>query len=481
MVKHFLGNNRFLSYFSLFILFVLFYVEIRYASPYAATWDQVDFALALNRYDLLAMQPHFPGYPYLILGGMIVHTWIDNPAKALSIFNVLAMLSATVPIFLLVRKYQPSHVAWFVTTLIQSTSYVMVIVGQPMSEGFALAVLWWYFWAIELARKYRTWWAQILPLCLFGVLLGIRLSYLPFIVVLVFLWYEDWKKHKKIRRLFLFVTAALLFQFIWVIGVALTEGSIKGFLKLAFSFTNGHFHEWGGTVSNDHQSFFHRISHFVVYNLIWTGLASKTFLLLICYMVVFVYVARTKSAVSFPCWFWMAAFAYFLWALFAQNIDKPRHIIPLVHLLLFYGWTRYFHANTSVCKLLLAVVILIIQITTGSLNVREQASHLPATYQLAYDLQKREDRFVLYTWEEVRVLQYLHADFPHQQVLHFSFFLQDKANYEHAKIYVTDHVVKGFKEQGVPLAGHLRKIKTYRSSTLADPVYGNITLYEWID
>ncbi|TXK86803.1 nucleoporin-interacting protein, partial [Parageobacillus sp. SY1] len=63
-MKHFLGNNRLLSYFSLVILLCLFFVEIYYASPYAATWDQVDFALALDRYDLLAMQPHFPGYPY---------------------------------------------------------------------------------------------------------------------------------------------------------------------------------------------------------------------------------------------------------------------------------------------------------------------------------------------------------------------------------------------------------------------------------
>jgi hypothetical protein len=108
MMKNFLGNNRFFTFLYVFIgcaaLIIQFFLELKYANPFAATWDQVDFSLALSRYDLLAMQPHFPGYPYFILGGMMIHTIIDNPAKALSTFNVLAMLSATIPIFLLLKK-----------------------------------------------------------------------------------------------------------------------------------------------------------------------------------------------------------------------------------------------------------------------------------------------------------------------------------------------------------------------------------------
>ncbi|MBA2871673.1 hypothetical protein HNQ85_001948 [Anoxybacillus calidus] len=150
-MKHFLGNKRFMSYFCTFIgvsaLSLLFYVEYQYASPYAATWDQVDFALALNRYDLLAMQPHFPGYPYFILGGMIVNSFIENPAKALSIFNVFMMLSATIPNFLLAKKYYESDIAWIITCLL------MLIVTQPMSEGAGIAVLWWYLWAVQMTRE----------------------------------------------------------------------------------------------------------------------------------------------------------------------------------------------------------------------------------------------------------------------------------------------------------------------------------------
>lgn len=84
------------------------YLSIIYASPYVRTWDEVDFTLALERFDLLAMQPHFPGYPYFILGGWIINQWIHNGLKALSIFNTLAALSAVLPIFWLARRLSGS-------------------------------------------------------------------------------------------------------------------------------------------------------------------------------------------------------------------------------------------------------------------------------------------------------------------------------------------------------------------------------------
>ncbi|BDG46246.1 hypothetical protein PspKH34_08070 [Parageobacillus sp. KH3-4] len=479
MLKH-LGNNRLLSYFSLCILFSLLLAEIRYASPYAATWDQVDFALALDRYDLLAMQPHFPGYPYFVLGGIFIHVFVDNPAKALSIFNVIALFSATIPIVLLLKNHFPTPMSLFISALIQSASYVMVIAGQPMSDGAALAVLWWYFWSIELARKRDAWWMQLLPLAFFSLLMGIRLSYAPFAVAILCLWYEDWKKHRSVGRLGCFLTAAAFFQFIWIAAVAVAEGSFHSFFKLALSFTGGHFEEWGGTAASDIQPLWERVIHFLFYNILWTGIASQNVILLFLYIVAWAAIWRMRKSM-FPRWLLVSGFAYFLWALFAQNIEKPRHILPLIHLVLFYGWTCYIRNHMSMYRWSIAVAVLAVQFVTGTWHLREQALQLPATYQLAYDLQKSKEKFVLYTWEETRVLQYLDVDFPHKDVLHFSFFLQDKANYRHVKIYMTDHVVKGFQKQGVSLSRHVRKVKTYRSSTLSDPVYGNITLYEWLN
>ncbi|GGJ70766.1 hypothetical protein GCM10008982_20120 [Anoxybacillus voinovskiensis] len=477
MRQYFLGNHRYLSYVGVLSLFLVIFVEIMYASPYAATWDQVDFALALDRYDLLAMQPHFPGYPYFIVGGMIVHPFVANPAKALAIFNVLLLTSANVPLFLLARKYGKEETAWLVVAFVQSASYVMLIVSAPMSEGAALAVLWWYVWAIEWVRERPTFWRHVLPLFFLGILLGIRLSYLPFAVALFFLWYNDWKQYRQWRRIALFALIALSFQLVWVIAVASTEGSIASFLKLAFSFTNGHFQDWGGTVSSDTMPFWQRTIHFFAYNIFWVGMASQSVVLLVA--IGWMFLASDRSN-RMSRTFLLTMVAYLFWALVAQNIDKPRHILPLAQGALFYGAIHYLARNNSLRRRLFISGTIIVQLLVGTFHLRE-AQQLPATYQLADDLQKAKESFIVYTWEEARVFDYLHVAFPYQEALHFSFFQQHRANYQHTKIYLTDHVVQGFRAQGVPIDGHLRKIKTYHSSTLADPVYGNITLYEWID
>ncbi|TXK86456.1 nucleoporin-interacting protein, partial [Parageobacillus sp. SY1] len=145
-------------------------------------------------------------YPYFVLGGMFIRTFVDNPAKALSVFNIVTLFSATIPIVLLLKKHFSTSMSLFISTLLQSASYIMVIAGQPMSDGAALAVLWWYFWSIELARKRDAWWIQLLPLALFSLLMGIRLSYAPFAVAILFLWYEDWKKHRSAFRIGCFLT-----------------------------------------------------------------------------------------------------------------------------------------------------------------------------------------------------------------------------------------------------------------------------------
>lgn len=462
-------------------LFVIYYFQLSYASPYAASWDQVDFALALKRYDLLAMQPHFPGYPYFILGGMVVNQFVNNPAQALAIFNSIMMLSATVPIYLLAKRYQTSNQAWLTTALIQSSSYMLLIVTQPMSEGAAMAALWWYVWSLCLAKENQKFLFQLIPLFLFSIVLGIRLSYIPFASGILLLWWHDWKTLKSWKRLFIFCFFAVFFQLIWLFAVMASEGGMTSFFKLALSFTNGHFQEWGGTATTDEHSFLQRALTLIFYNIIWTGICNQSFLLLFLYalLLLSIYLKRPISKVD--TWPAIIGIVYFIWALFGQNIDKPRHIIPVAAIILFYLWIYFWRNKLTLKKMMFVIVVLIIQITIGTMDVKKQFNSLPATYQLAHDLEDKHEDFILYTWEEARVLQYLGVDFPYQQVYSFNIFLQDKSNYEHATIYLTDHVLQGFAKQGVNIDNRVKKVGKYKSSKLSDPVYGEITLYKWID
>lgn len=451
-------------------LFAVCISYIVYASPFAATWDEVDFALALDRYDLLAMQPHFPGYPYFILGGMLIHSFVDNAAKALAIWNGLLMMSATIPMYLLAKTYVEQKYALVVTALVQSLSYVMLIVSQPMSEGSALAILWWYVWSLERALHSDHLYVQLLPLWLFSVMLGIRLSYIPFGIGILYVW---WKRTYRLKQLFLYSLAALAFQFIWIFAVAATEGD--GFWQLAFSFTTGHFTQWGGTVSTDEAPFWQRVVVLIFYNIIWTGMAKQSIWLLSCFVVLLLI---TWKRILIPPLYRFLLVVYFFWALFAQNIEKPRHILPLVVIVSFFLFVGALQSSSRL-HLTVVLVLLFSQTVIGMQAVKHQATQLPATYQLAYDFEQKEEPFVLFTWEETRVLEYLRVSFPHERVFSFDAFQREKAAFPHVKVYVTDHVIKGFQAQGINVRPYIRPTRTYESSLLSDPVYGRITVYEW--
>lgn len=485
-----------------------------YVSRYAATWDEADFALALQRFDLLAMQPHFPGYPYFILGGMLFHRWIANPAEALGVFNVAMAALSTIPIYLLARKQFSPLPAGVLALSVQSFAYLWVIGGRPLSEGAAIALLWWYIWALREAWEKRTWGWQVLPLFFFGLLMGTRLSFIPFGLGILLLWLRDWRSGKskgetrryRMVRLGVFIGIAIIFQLLWVAGLVLSEGSLRGFLMLAFGFTGGHFQEWGGAISAAELPLWERATRLLFENVLWTGIAARSLLnvLLLAVLVavtLFSHIHIQGRAVikdqQFSKMMWWLILAYLVWALIAQNVDKPRHISPMIgpaafllfQALLSQGPLQFKKAgvlNSTAFPLKWVLVLLFTgsQIVTGAQWVKEQAREQPAVYQLAEYLGEIPEPLTVYTWEETRVLQYLHVPYGHQRIYTYDLFVAQANERKGERIFLTEQVLRGFLKQSDEAARNTRarakKIAAFRSEPLFDPVYHEIILYEWI-
>ncbi len=473
-----------IGFSSLAILYV-FLNQFSHLNPFVSSWDQVDFVLALDRYDLRAMQPHFPGYPYFILAGLLMNKWLQDPGQALVAVNVLAYASSLVPVYMLASRVVSKESAYLVSALLYTASYPLIIVNQPMSEGAALAGFWWFFWSIVAAESKSSGKWLLLPLFLFSVLLGIRLSYLPMGIGIVYLLYKKWKAQElPLQSVIKFVVIAVLFQLIWVGGLILTEGSIVSFLELAFGFTGGHFQEWGGTSASNDLSFLTRMKAFVLTNILWWGIFSQTTILMVLYIVMgsMIFLPARKSGV------WkettvqlslLLLLAYGGWAFFAQNIDKPRHILPLALLIVFLGSLFFLRKRAGKSPRYLAIGLIIAQAIVSTSYVQKQAESFPAVYQLANYLQEQPDGFVVYTWEETRVMQFLGMTYPHKRVYTYEVFLHDQQVYEGKTIYVTNSVLEGFRAQGVDLGGRLEAVKTFSSNEIFDPVYHEIVLYKW--
>lgn len=471
----------------LLILFILI-GQLTNLNSYASTYDQVDFALALDRYDLLAMQPHFPGYPYFILGGYFFHQWISDKAASLTLFNIFIYASAVIPIYKLSRIRFSKSVSLLISAQVYSAGYVILMVNQPMSEGAAVSVLWWYIWSIYVAHEKQSLWSKILPLFLISVLLGIRLSYLPFAIGIVLFFYKQWKTGKlQIKQMATLGLLALLFQLLWVGGVAITEGSLLGFMKLAIAFTSGHFNDWGGTAASTNASLLERTFKLIINNIFWTGTAVRSYLIAGMYIIYILCLLRGTQWGSvkglkhnfLAQLFLTLISSYFLWVLFAQNIEKPRHIIPIVSLCLFCLFVLVLSKFQNRIVIAFSIVFLGVQVyhTVGLL--KEQVNVLPATYQLAAYLEQNDNQFVVYTWEESRVFTYLEEPFSYKEIYTYSKFLHDKTYYKNKEVLLTDKVVEGFKSQGVDLTGRVEVVKEFSSNSLFEPVYNEIVLYRW--
>lgn len=463
----------------------LLWTQFTYRNSFAATWDQVDFSLALDRYDVMAMQPHFPGYPYLILGGKLINIWIENQTAALTVFNSLFYFSALFPMYQLARAYLTRSSSLLMAALLYSSSYMLVIVNQPMSEGAAIACLWWYFWSIEKAIKENSRTARMLPLVLFSVLLGIRLSYVPFAVGLFYLFYKKWAlKTYTMKQIVFHLGAAMLFQFVWVGALMVSEGSLKGFVKLSLAFTSGHFNSWGNTAVSSSVPFWERAKTLIVDNVLWTGVFAQSLFLCVLYVALISLcfyhfkwnMLKQHSASQLAV---IMSMSYFFWALFAQNIDKPRHILPIAMFLLFLLLVNVLHKCSHSILLILFMVLLLGQSFHSFFLLKEQAASEPATYQLASYLKQLDEPAVIYAWEETRVLEYLNVPVPSNQVETYAVFLHDQSYYKNSKIFLTDKVLKGFETEEHNLAGKVEKVKEFTSNALFDPVYDRIVLYEW--
>lgn len=457
--------------------------QFRYINPFTSTWDQVDFSLGVKRYDLMAMQPHFPGYPFFILGGKLVYLVIKDTSKALVVFNILFYTSALFPIFRICRMYLNRHHSILSMAILYTAGYATVVVNSPMSEGAALAAFWWYIWGLLLALKTKNHKFILLPLAFVSILTGIRLSYFPFVAGIVYLlFFKLKKKVLTFKQALYLIIIGVLMQLIWVGALVISEGSIKGFLKLSIAFTNGHFTDWGGAIETSTIPFMKRLSLFIFNNILWTGISAHSWIItaLFAGLVIELFLKRKLVQQQGLTLFYFMFGIYFLWALFAQNIEKARHVLPLAMMMILILCIKSFSKQTTNISVFIGLLLLVAQVFTSMDLLQEQANSRPAVYQMNDYILKKDEPVVLYTWEETRVLNYLNVPYSHKRIETYQLFHYDATYYHNRTILLTDKVVKGFKSQGVHLEGKIKKVATFQSNDIFDPVYNHISLYKWI-
>ena len=198
---------------------------------------------------------------------------------------------------------------------------------MPDLFGLALAISSFYFLSVEKKHK------NILLGFLFtGLLAGVRLSYLP--ILIVPLCYNFFNSKNKVYLVSIFSLGCI----VWLIPLVWVTG-IDNLINAAAKQTQGHFADFGGTIITEN-NWWKRI--LMIIRSIWSdGLGgywigrSWQTLILSLPMIYILYsglkelkVQKKKNSISIYISF---GIVYAIWIFFFQNVlHKSRHILPLL-------------------------------------------------------------------------------------------------------------------------------------------------------
>lgn len=365
--------------------------------------DSLRFALSIKDYDLSAYQPHFPAYPvycfivklfYAVTGGKLAISF--SIVGGLSIFGVIYF---TIAIYrLLFTPLTITTNAWLALLLflnpllwLMGNRYMPDLMGLALLLGcIYLFIIAWVSLGDEEEKEGTTnesitdqtqlvnkinktqlqgqldplgkenlnrWHQTYKPYYLWsfyvalGLLIGVRISYLPFLLVPTFALTATF-----IRRLPQLLFFGILGVLLWFIPLLIDTGGWDALLQVAQKHLNGHFNEWGGTVKTE-SGYWLRIVRIVQYT--WAdGIGGywldRHWLLIVFSLLLYAafgnYKRFARRFVSLPTppapqelsenqkrllilrtVINLCLLCYFIWIFFFQNVlYKSRHIMPFI-------------------------------------------------------------------------------------------------------------------------------------------------------
>ena len=310
---------------------------------YIEDLDSLRFALSMIDYDVAKLQPHFPAYPVFCFIAKLLYAVMHRYALT---FSLIGGLSTFFTIFftLKIAKIHSTTLLGKIAIFVVFMNPLLWLMGNrymPDAMGVACLLASLYFTtAQDKGRKHTSSTVRNAVSFFFaGILLGIRLSYLPLLVPALLVRLKHSGRLKCI-------IAGIIGVLVWLIPLIWITGW-DTLITAAQTQSHGHFSDFGGTVSTHPQLWFRLTKVFESmwadgFGLYWQGrhpITACTAIVLIGIVGIASWQMLKKRAVeesfrdnasSFNIVF-IGCVIYFAWIFFAQNIiHKSRHILPLL-------------------------------------------------------------------------------------------------------------------------------------------------------
>jgi len=141
-----------------------------YRSQYLFHWDSVQFALALDKFDIALHQPHPPGYIFYIWLGRLVNYFAHNANIAFIIIGIIFTILGLVGVFYLTRYVFKNNFATYLATILYLINSSVWFHGSIAEVYIVESVI--ALWVVFMI--YHTWKNPTLPnIVISSVLLGL--------------------------------------------------------------------------------------------------------------------------------------------------------------------------------------------------------------------------------------------------------------------------------------------------------------------
>ncbi|MBI4007831.1 MAG: glycosyltransferase family 39 protein, partial [Planctomycetes bacterium] len=324
---------------------------------YLEGWDDVDFAFALHDYDITRYQPQFPGYPVYIFFCWLVSRVFSNDALALTLPGAIFGALTIMPLYSLAKEMFSREVAVVTALLFIVNPLCWLQSEKPTSDSMGLFFLMLSAQLLFSGLKPKRYSMAYFVTggIVFALTLGIRLAYFPFIAIWVFALIHICRQKGRVTAICSGVASLAFGISLWLIPM-IHHVKFTNLLGNALSFTYGHFTDWGGavgTVSSGVGAVRElplRLLAFL-WCLLCNGLGfwwhdtSGTRLIpsVIILMAGVKTLTQSLRLNQQSIFVLLYMIPYSVWVLFCQNLEKPRHVLPLVPILLIclsYGLVR---------------------------------------------------------------------------------------------------------------------------------------------
>ena len=372
----------------LLIFFVTIISGIFNSIYYFEDIDSLRFATGIKYgYDIVKMQPHFPGYPVFHFIASIIYFLTSNLGVTFAIIGSLSIFIMIISIIKIIDS-QSQFNYFLIALIILLNPLFSIMATRYMPDLFGLAICSTIFYFLVFSQyKNHT----ILGIFLCGILIGVRVSYFPLIIIpLIF----------SIGRSKNFFYSGIVFMvgiIIWLIPLILHQG-LESIYQAGFSHTIGHFTEYGGSIFTENnillrlKSILHTIwaDGFGGY---WTDRSMLTVLISISLMMIakksfFNYdkIKNQKLKILI-----ISLLVYCIWIFFFQNvIYKSRHILPIILILIimmlnFMPIKKYKNQYVT--------LIILWSILTINLNIDHKAG--TAIFKLKNDIKNKNADYII--------------------------------------------------------------------------------------